>query len=436
MLEYPTMAMTKRRYRQSKVKVKEYMTNSNRVRRMRARPIGWSRHYGISEGSPIRTEHLLAICLYCDYTELCTIFSESFREIESEEDLEVIKARNRRFWWMSKYLREAVQLFGGSGSGDKKIRGPFYCGVSFEAVVDSFYISLKGPTSTTTVREVAMNFGGESGIILKLNNRREPGKYTRLLDMQWISSYAEEAERLFFAGDEPLQLMSITNVNTGQHHESVIWPLHWFDFFLSENWISHLLYERRRSKEGIGWWNEKDVKVILDLMDYADTNNAKNTRFSQYVLDIFDRWRFNKKKVVIAPWKFDQPEAKFPTDLLNVIFHSLSNGTFPSAKNPRINLLTQRVLNLFPELESIEVSDYANYQFSLPLFIDILRGLQSVKLDTFQKCEIKAKWIRVDTTWFTDFECPFDVKITENKYGFRVLSVEIHSFPRDIEAVD
>merc|ERR1712154_593573 len=120
-----------------------------------------------------------------------------------------------------------------------------------------------------------------------------------------------------------------------------------------------------------------DVKVILDLMEYADTNNANNTRFPQYVLDVFDHWRFNKKKVAIAPWKFDQPEAEIPPDLLNVIFHSLSDGATPNDVNFNVNLLTQRVLNIFPELEFIEISDNSNYRFSLPLFIDMLRGLRS-----------------------------------------------------------
>lgn len=419
-LEYPTM--TKRLYRKLETKVREYMMNSNRTKKMKAQPMGWSIYYGISKGSPVSADHLRAICLYCDYTELSSIFSKSFRKIEAEEHLEAVKERNVPFWWMSKRLRETVEIFGIDGSGEGRIRGPFYSGVCFVALVSSFYISLKAPTSMTMLLEIALRFSGEHGIILKLHNDRAPGKYTRILDTQWISSYREEAERLVIAGNEPLELLSIQIINTAHDFEYVIWPLHWFDFFLSENWVGHLLKKRRADPERVKWWNRKDVKVILDLMEYADTNNANNTRFPQYVLDVFDHWRFNKKRVAIAPWKFDQPEAEIPSDLLNVIFHSLSDGATPNDVNFNVNLLTQRVLNIFPELEFIEISDNSNYRFSLPLFIDMLRGLRSVKMGTLRECKVKALWIPLDFNLHLDYG--FNMRVMENLYGFKVLTIQ------------
>ena len=438
-LEYPTM--TRMEYRCLEIKVKEYLDSSIRVREMKAKLFGWCLHYGISEGSPIGADHLRAICLYCDYTELSAKFSESFRRMDPDEELDAVKDRNTSFWWMSKYLREAVEIYGEDGSntaGNKyAIRGPFYCGVSFHALVPSFYISLKGPTSTTKALEVSMAFSGDEGITLKMNNNREPGKYTSLLDTRFISNYSYEAENLVFAASEPFELISIQITSTSQDFEPIIRPLQWFDFFLSPNWIQDIFRGRREQREWVNyWWNERDVKVIIDLMDYAESNNPNNVRFPQYVLDIFDHWRFSKKRMVIAPWKFDQSEAQIPSDLLNIIFHSLSNNAISNDANPRVNLLTQRILDIFPCLEFIEVSDGCNYRFSLPLFIKLLSGLQSVQMGTFKECEVKAMWIPSDFHFHSDFVSPFHVTLTQNNYGFTVLQVKMGADQESVEISD
>ena len=65
-------------------------------------------HYGIEKGTPLSIQNLISVILYCDYTDLCTDFSSTFRPIRHNEPLESIKRRNREFWWMSKLLRETV----------------------------------------------------------------------------------------------------------------------------------------------------------------------------------------------------------------------------------------------------------------------------------------------------------------------------------------
>ena len=443
-LEYRTM--TSRAYRNLEIKVQRYMVDSTRVKEMKAHPTGWCRFYGIDDDEPVGADHLRAICLYCDYTKLSAEFAEAFRQMDPEEDTEDVKKRNTIFWWMSKYLREAVEVYGSDGSSRKYkkywTRGPFYSGVSFVAVVPSFYISLKGPTSMTKLFEVSTFFSGDNGIILKLNNDREPGKYTNLFDTQWISNYMEEVEHLVFAGAEPLQLQSVKIISTAHDFESIIWPLHWFDFFLSENWIGQLIDDRRKQRkrgqdngERGKWLTPNNIQVLLDLMEYAETKDAEHAHFPQYVLDIFDHWRFNKKRLVIAPWKFDHRDAKFPPALLNMIFHSLSNDAIPSDDNFEVNLVTQRVLNIFPELESMEIRDSANYQFCLPLFMDMLRGLKSVHMGTLRECTVKAKWIPLDFEWQSDLNCGLTVTVTKNMCGFSVLTITMHTEECNIETV-
>ena len=58
-----------------------------------------------------------------------------------------------------------------------------------------FAISLLSPTSTSCHLEVAMNFSGEEGIIIELDNTREPACALKGLDVLWLSRYKEEDER-------------------------------------------------------------------------------------------------------------------------------------------------------------------------------------------------------------------------------------------------
>ena len=90
-------------------------------------------HCGLSVYSPLSKEHLLSVILYCDWSDLCTAFSATFRRHRAYEPLKRIKSRNREFWWLSKLLRETVELYGDhKGYYDKQkkkwtgVQGPFF----------------------------------------------------------------------------------------------------------------------------------------------------------------------------------------------------------------------------------------------------------------------------------------------------------------------
>ena len=78
-------------------------------------------HYGIKKDTPLKQENLMAIILYCDFNDLSTKFSATFRAIYPYEGIASIKARNSQFWHLSKILRETVQCFGKIGN-----KGPFF----------------------------------------------------------------------------------------------------------------------------------------------------------------------------------------------------------------------------------------------------------------------------------------------------------------------
>lgn len=102
--------------------------------------------YDINEGANIKFDHLLSLTLYTDLSGLSYEFSSTFRAVNNYESLQSIKARNADYFWMSRYLRELVQIYGNNYSDwdDEKLKGPFYCGLSrlflFQSLILDFVV--------------------------------------------------------------------------------------------------------------------------------------------------------------------------------------------------------------------------------------------------------------------------------------------------------
>lgn len=107
-------------------------------------------HYGIRPGTPLSLKNILSILLYCDNTELCSKFSSTFRKSKPEESIQAVKRRNSEYAIWSKTLRETVEYFGQMGwrmdktnkwnNENNRIRGPFYCGMSWLMIIPEFNI--------------------------------------------------------------------------------------------------------------------------------------------------------------------------------------------------------------------------------------------------------------------------------------------------------
>ena len=164
-------------------------------------------HYDISRKAVLGFNNLVSLIMYTDYTDLSSAFSSTFRRKSAFETLKSIKKRNAEYYWLSKTLRETVEIFGQCSCGDyvgdgkyrNKLLGRFYCGMSFVMNIPEFNIFLCSPTSTSKQIEVAIKFSGDQGIIIQLDN---PDTYQyghlRGFNCSWISRYKEEDERYQF----------------------------------------------------------------------------------------------------------------------------------------------------------------------------------------------------------------------------------------------
>eukprot|EP01084_Bolivina_argentea_P265051 449145_1 len=255
-------------------------------------------HYGINYNTIISSYHLHAVILYCDFTDFCTDFSKSFRKIKWNESLESVKNRNSRYYHISKYLREAIQYYG--VTGDKLFAGnhytetgPFFTGMSFEMNIGSFSMRLNGPTSTSAQKEIAIRFAGECGILVKLNNNKSPAWNETFFNTSWISTFAEEDERLFFGGRYAIQIQSIILMKTKNNFKNIIKSLWKFDAILS----GHHLHD---DEESI---TSKDVSIVSALIQYVLGDFSKNKildRLDKYIKDNWYLFTINKTQIVLS----------------------------------------------------------------------------------------------------------------------------------------
>ena len=99
-------------------------------------------YYYIRFGHHLGIEHVLALYLYCGYTDLCEKFSKTYigRFDEKEEDIQ--RKHYLRFYWLGRFLYEAVEFF-----GKTNITQPLYVGIDQRVLLKSIFGEFHKPIS-------------------------------------------------------------------------------------------------------------------------------------------------------------------------------------------------------------------------------------------------------------------------------------------------
>ena len=159
--------------------------------------------YEVIRDSPLSVSHIFCLLMYCNLTDLQYRYKKyGCRESEVHDSFDDLKKRNRQIAIWHRLLFEAV-LFFGERVKSKKV---FYTGLNVRLSFETFKPLIYAPISTTISVDIANRFCGSSGLILKLAQLH--GSWDPFFNVEWLSDFANEKERLFVFAEE----MIITDI--------------------------------------------------------------------------------------------------------------------------------------------------------------------------------------------------------------------------------
>ena len=340
------------------LKARKYM-KTNKVKKMIS-----CRHHK----TPVSIEHIYAIILYCDFSALCTAFSATFRRHNVFETMESVKKRHSQFAVFGRLLVQLVWEFGMKGKGGGK--GPFFCGLNCILNVGSFAITLKGPCSTSTQREVAVNFAKSNGIILALDNDTLGASFEKSFDCSWISNYFEEAERLWIAGREhhPLRIASIVIVRSAKNYRQMLRALFFFDAMISGVYLSGCKIEPTAA----------DYALIEKLID-SELNGGVDavTEFDEYLKKEWALFLQSKREI-----KLEWNCVKYFGELSKLIATDLRKYEKNEAAKGNYKVFKAEWMSIFPALHTVTIPTRnaghgEAYKFRLEALLDSMKALPS-----------------------------------------------------------
>eukprot|EP01084_Bolivina_argentea_P293887 505572_1 len=169
-------------------------------------------------------QYLLAVMIYCNYTQLQYVFSKTYR------DDNIVNHKNFYYW--GKYLKIAVHHFG------TKLRESFvkkfYHGVShqlylpqYNGISNAVGIGINGPFSTSSSFAVAATFANHAGLIIEIQlTQTFMNTGGKCFPAAWLSDYPGEKEHLFLQCGCSLSVTNIVEVNSGYEYENILTAAH------------------------------------------------------------------------------------------------------------------------------------------------------------------------------------------------------------------
>eukprot|EP01084_Bolivina_argentea_P267318 453725_1 len=183
---------------------------------------------GIEKGREISIEHVLAVVVYCNYTERTTEFRNTYRrqdrddysdlnysrkymkekimlragtryeEIRDEEKTNresnwSIKGRHGNFYHLARNLNELIHVYCPREKDAEHAISSVYHGVSKKMRFSGVKESMHQPLSTTMSYAVAINFSGNDGMVLELTC----DEWARYFQCEFVSDFSAEKEILF-----------------------------------------------------------------------------------------------------------------------------------------------------------------------------------------------------------------------------------------------
>eukprot|EP01083_Nonionella_stella_P006784 19642_1 len=198
---------------------------------------------------------LLSLLAYCNFDSLQNEFSKTYRKLSDDESDDDLVKRHSEFYFMGKYMVEAVHYFGDtvilqtnwnkpsdthlSSEFRAKFRSfdpRYYHGIKEELIFSSvLHFRSRAPLSTSAKYQVGLQFTGDNGLLLVLR----PACIVQNCPVYWLSDYPNEREHIFFGSEyygPPCEITidEMIQISSGFQMQPLIQSIHFvenmFDF--------------------------------------------------------------------------------------------------------------------------------------------------------------------------------------------------------------
>ena len=164
--------------------------------------------YEVAPDSLLSVSHIVVLLMYCNHTDLQNDYKKKgcreMVDIQSFEDTEftALKSRNTEIAWWYRLITESVLFWGNRA----RPHHTFYTGLNIPLLFDTFSPNFFSIFSTTVSRGVAYRFADAKGVILQMVP--SVGSWDQFLNVEWLSDFDYEEERLFVFANELALLTS------------------------------------------------------------------------------------------------------------------------------------------------------------------------------------------------------------------------------------
>ena len=350
-------------------------------------------NYGIPKNALLSIENIISLILYTDFTKLSYKFSQTYIAQNEIETLNDIKKRHRNYHWFAKSLNIVIQLFGKSINKNVYYYHCINIPVSFNSTICRF----NHVYSMTNSIEVGTNFSVNNGILLKLASYNKFNNDYNYFNLNLISSFTNEYEKLFIGYDNDniqLQIYDIIMCSNGNKYSQYLKALNVLINAMNGEYPNG--YIRSRSKSSIhgrhhSVVSKKDKKIVKSII------NDKSYKFDQieYFKSILNNYKFNKKIVIIDLYLMKK---KHIYSFMSSYF--LSSSTSSSLKYV---IKFHIISNLFKNVNKIILTNGSGYNHNSIIISShyltyILSSLLSLIKASFKKLkQIKMRNVKLES---------------------------------------
>ena len=268
-------------------------------------------YYGLLHQDPIKISNILAILLYCNFTQLCEKFRKEFF-LHKFTKYYSIKQRNKRlkaiesleYYYFGRNLYIAIEYFGVKSNNDyNSDNNTFYTGLNSKFLFEKYGHTFDLPLSVTEQSEVAANFA-KNGIIIRIkakwkyidNILEKRNNNTRYMSLKLLSDYGEfENECLYFGGHNELRIIDIIDLSDKTHGSKLtqyIKTLNWLDKTINNEWK----YDKYANLLSL-ILTKKEQSILLKILRFIVNNGTILDNIPVYIQHLYQYFCLKQSRI-------------------------------------------------------------------------------------------------------------------------------------------